>query len=88
MHSGVARVRFSVNGEPAGEARIDKQVPGRFGVEGYDVGIDTLSPVDDRYRDRNGFPFTGRIERVTFEFDGVGHDLSAEEKVELLLRMD
>jgi hypothetical protein len=63
-------------------------VPGRFGIESYDVGVDKLSPVDKSYADKRGYPFMGRIEHVTFEFDGVGHKPTVREKLQEALRMD
>ncbi|GAA3410054.1 arylsulfatase [Paenibacillus hodogayensis] len=42
-------------------------MPVILSMEGLDVGVDKLSPVSAAYRDRNGFPFTGSIEKVVFE---------------------
>jgi len=36
----------------------------------------------------DGFPFTGKIHGVTFEFEGPGAELSLEERHEQALRME
>lgn len=84
---GPATVRLAINGKASGEGRIEKQVRSRFGVESLDVGIDTCSPVSKSYpKGRPGFPFTGRIERVTFEFDGEAAEVPLPERVEQYAR--
>ena len=85
---GPASVRLLINGKEAGKRKIDKQVAGRFGLECLDVGADTLSPVVKSYGDKRPFAFTGRIEKVRFDFDGAGAELTAQEKYELQARMD
>lgn len=85
---GSATVGLFINEKLSGKGKIAKQVPGRFGVESLDVGVDKLSPVNNMYRDKNGFPFTGKIYRVIFEFDGPGNELSEKEKLEMMIRMD
>ncbi len=64
---GPARVRLFQDGRLVGQGRVDKQVPGRFGFEGMDVGKDARSPVYPGYRDRLPFQFTGRIERIELQ---------------------
>jgi arylsulfatase A-like enzyme len=85
---GPATVRLLINGKEAGRGKIEKQVAGRFGVECLDVGADTLSPVVKSYGDKRPFAFTGKIEKVQFDFDGAGVDLTAQERFELQARMD
>jgi hypothetical protein len=34
------------------------------------------------------FPFTGTIKHVTFDFDGVGNEMTPREKLELCVKMD
>lgn len=58
--------RLSVDGQPAGEARVPRTMPFAFGDEGADVGVDHETPVTDDYAARNN-RFTGRIRRVTVE---------------------
>jgi arylsulfatase len=84
-----ARVRLLVNGERVGEGRLEKQIPGRCGVESLDVGMDTLSAVNKAYKDRSPFPFTGTIEHVTFDFpNGTEGEPTAEERLRVHVGMD
>jgi arylsulfatase len=84
---GPAIVKLFINNKKVGEGKIKKQVRGRFGVECLDVGMDTLSPVCKSYSDKRPFAFTGKIDKVRFDFaDGV--DLSAAEKLEQHIKMD
>lgn len=85
---GPATVRLFINGEEAGEGKIEKQVRSRFSLESLDVGMDLLSPVSKDYRDRLPFAFTGTIGSVRFDFDDEGKDLTPEEKLDLQRRMD
>jgi arylsulfatase A-like enzyme len=85
---GPATVRLLINGKEAGRGKVEKQVAGRFGGECLDVGADTLSPVCKSYGDKRPFAFTGKIEKVTFDFDGVGTELTAQQQFELRARMD
>jgi arylsulfatase A-like enzyme len=84
---GPATVRLFINSEKSGEGKIEKQVRGRFGTESLDVGMDALSPVSKSYADKRPFAFTGKIEKVQFDF-GDGPDLSPAEKLEMKLKMD
>ncbi len=45
-----------------GEGRIEKTVPGRFGIDTFGVGSDSGSPVSTSYRPP--FPFSGQIDKV------------------------
>jgi arylsulfatase len=62
-----ATVTLSINGKPAGQGKIKRQVPQRFGVECLDVGMDTLSAVSKTYVDKLPYRFTGRIESVRLD---------------------
>lgn len=84
---GPATARLFINGKAMGEGKIEKQVRGRFGVESLDVGVDALSPVSKSYADKRPFAFTGKIEKVRFDF-GDGTDQSPAEKLEMKLKMD
>lgn len=66
---GPAVVRLFQDGRLVGQGRIDRQVPGRFGFEGMDVGRDARSPVYPGYRERLPFRFTGRLERIELNLD-------------------
>jgi len=84
---GPATVRLYVNGRKSGEGEIKKQVRGRFGIETLDVGLDALSPVSKAYASKRPFAFTGKIEKVQFDF-GDGTDLSPAEKLAQHIKMD
>jgi arylsulfatase len=86
---GPANVTMFVNGRQSAAGRIEEQVRSRFGIESMDVGVDKCSPVSDAYRSKpGGFPFTGTIEHVTFDFDGVGHQPTGQERLEMAVKMD
>ncbi|ROS75660.1 arylsulfatase [Curtobacterium sp. PhB130] len=85
---GSATVDLVIDGEPAGHLDLPEQVRARFGVESMSVGVNTGSPVDEYYRTRGGFPFTGRIHRVDLDFVSDVADISPEEKVRQHLGMD
>lgn len=54
-----------VNGKKVGEGRIEKAVPGRFGIDTFGVGVDTGSPVSNSYE--LPFAFNGQIEKLEVE---------------------
>jgi arylsulfatase len=60
-----ADVRMLVNGKEVAKGRIGATVPFRYGVEPFDVGMDTVSAVSDDYSPP--FPFPGRINAVTID---------------------
>jgi len=78
---GPALVRLFHDGRLAGQGRIERQVPGRFGFESLDVGQDTSSPVYPGYRARLPFSFTGRIKSVELRF-GEAAQRTTEELIE------
>jgi hypothetical protein len=39
----------------------------RHGLEPFQVGRDSIAPVDPIYKDKGTFPFTGKIEKIMFE---------------------
>ena len=82
-----ATVSMTVNGQPAGAGRIEKQVFARFSVESLDVGMDTLSPVAKDYPVAH-FPFTGTIDRIDIDFPKGGAEHSPEEQTRLTLALD
>lgn len=84
---GPATVSLLVNDEPAGRGPINKQVRGRFSLEGLDVGVDALTPVDKAYKAKQPYWFTGTINTVRFDF-GRSVELTPVERFELLLKMD
>ncbi len=56
-----------MNDEPAGRIALPETIPRRISHEGLDIGVDSKSPVSRNYPDDRGFPFTGRIKKVTFD---------------------
>ena len=82
-----AAVTLTVNGSPAGQGRVEKQVPARFSLETLDVGLDTLSPVAKNYPVAH-YPFTGTIERIDIDFPHGGSTHSPEEHKRLTLALD
>jgi arylsulfatase len=63
---GGGTLKLFVNGKPAGEGKL-KQSLFRHGLEPFEVGRDSITAVDPAYKDKGSFPFTGAIEKVTFE---------------------
>jgi hypothetical protein len=53
-------VEFS---KKAGEGRIEKTIPGKFGFDAMDVGMDLSSPVSEDYK--APFKFTGKLNKLT-----------------------
>ncbi|WP_439102972.1 sulfatase-like hydrolase/transferase, partial [Congregibacter sp.] len=64
-----AELKFWINGEEAATAKLQRAVPGGFtSSEGFDVGMDTLSPVADDYFDRAPFEFEGTLKQLYFKY--------------------
>lgn len=63
---GGGTLKLFVNGQPAGEGKI-KASAFRHGLEPFEIGRDSITPIDPAYKDRGRFEFTGKIESVTFE---------------------
>ena len=59
-------LKLSVNGNPAGEGKLDR-VTHVHSIEPFEVGRDSISPVNPDYKAKGAFPFTGRIDKITFE---------------------
>jgi arylsulfatase len=62
---GGGTLNLFVNGEPAGEGKLTRSAF-RHGLEPFEVGRDSITPVDPAYKDKGQFPFTGTVEEVTF----------------------
>lgn len=54
-----------VNGNKVGEGKMDKSIPGRFGIDTFGIGVDTGSPVSKDYRPP--FAFEGNILKVDID---------------------
>lgn len=61
-----AFVKLFVNGKLAAEGETKKAMF-RHGIEPFEVGRDSISPVNAGYKARMPFEFTGKIEKITFE---------------------
>ena len=65
---GSGTLKLFVNGKPVGESTL-KRTAFRHGLEPFEVGRDSITPVSPAYKDKGTFPFTGTIERVTFQLN-------------------
>ena len=55
-----------VNGKKVAEGTLDHTVPGSFSLsETFDIGVDNGTPVSKNYKQKDHFPFTGQIDKVT-----------------------
>lgn len=63
---GGGTLKLLVNGQPAGEGKLTRSVF-RHGLEPFEVGRDSITPVDPAYKEKGKFEFTGQINEVTFK---------------------
>jgi arylsulfatase len=63
---GGGAIKLFVNDTPAGEGKLARS-SFRHGLEPFEIGRDSITPVDPIYKDKGQFPFTGGIETVTFD---------------------
>ena len=63
---GAGTLKILVNGKLAGEGQL-KRTAFRHGLEPFDVGRDSITPVSPDYQ--SPYPFTGTIEKLTFELN-------------------
>ena len=63
---GGGTLKLFVNGKPAGEGKL-KRSAFRHGLEPFEVGRDSITPVDPAYKDKGTFEFTGKIASVKYE---------------------
>ena len=63
---GGGTMKLFVNGEPAGEGKLTRSAF-RHGLEPFEVGRDSITPIDPAYKDKGKFEFTGKIDKITFE---------------------
>ena len=61
--AGGGTLKLFVNGKPAGEGQL-KRSAFRHGLEPFEVGRDSITPVSPDYK--TPFAFTGTIEKITF----------------------
>jgi hypothetical protein len=62
-------VTLSVNGKKAGAGRVEKTIPGRYGMDTFDIGMDLNAPVVRGGIYTTPYKFTGKIDNVTFELE-------------------
>jgi arylsulfatase len=66
-----ATVKLYVNGTLDGEGTVGTAMV-RHGIEPFEVGRDSISPVSPDYKSKGAFPFTGTIEKIQFDAIGQG----------------
>lgn len=62
---GRGTLRMFLNGKQVGEGTLKGSVF-RHGLEPFEVGRDSITPVDPAYKDKGAFPFTGTIDKLSF----------------------
>ena len=60
-------LRLFVNDKPAGEGQIKRVGFRSGGLEPFEVGRDSITPIVPDYKDKGDFPFTGEIKEINFE---------------------
>lgn len=63
---GGGTMKLFVNDQPAGEGTLTRTLP-RHGLEPFEVGRDSITPIDPAYKEKGEFEFTGDIREVNFE---------------------
>ncbi len=63
---GGGTIKLFVNDTPAGEGKLTRTAF-RHGLEPFEVGRDSITAIDPAYKDKGQFPFTGTIDKVTFD---------------------
>ena len=67
-------VTLWANGKQIGEGRMDHTVALRFTFyAGMDVGRDNGMTVEQTYRDKAPYPFTGTVKKVVFDLKPAAH---------------
>jgi arylsulfatase A-like enzyme len=61
-----ATVKLFVNGTMAGDGTVGSAMI-RQGIEPFEIGRDSISPVSPDYKSKGSFPFTGTIEKIRFD---------------------
>ena len=61
-----AMVKLFVNGKRAAQGETKKAMF-RHGVEPFEIGRDSISPVNKDYKNKGDFAFTGKIDKIRFE---------------------
>jgi arylsulfatase A-like enzyme len=61
-----ATVKLFVNGALSGEGAVGSAMI-RQGIEPFEIGRDSISPVSPDYKSKGAFPFSGTIEKIKFD---------------------
>ena len=62
---GGGTLKLFVNDKPAGEGQVKRSLF-RHGLEPFEVGRDSITPIDPAYKDKGEFEFSGEIQKVEF----------------------
>ena len=62
---GSGELELFVDGVSAGRTRLERTLF-RHGLEPFEVGRDSITPIEPAYADRGAFEFTGEVESVVF----------------------
>ena len=65
---GAGKLTLMVNGKPVGEGKLERTLF-RHGLEPFEVGRDSITPVDPAYAEKDGFEFSGAIQKVEFDLN-------------------
>jgi arylsulfatase len=63
---GAGTLKLFVNDKPAGEGKLTRTLF-RHGLEPFEIGRDSITPVSPDYQKEGKFEFTGKIKKVGFE---------------------
>ena len=64
--AGGGTMKLFVNGKLTGEGKLTRSAF-RHGLEPFEIGRDSITPIDPAYRSQGAYAFTGTIEKVQFE---------------------
>jgi arylsulfatase A-like enzyme len=64
--AGGGTMKLFVNGKLTGEGKLTRSAF-RHGLEPFEIGRDSITPIDPAYRSQGNYAFTGTIEKVQFE---------------------
>lgn len=65
---GAGTLTLLVNGKPVGKGKLERTLF-RHGLEPFEVGRDSITPVDPAYAEKDGFEFSGAIQKVEFDLN-------------------
>jgi len=64
-----AELKFWINGKETATGTVQRSIPGGFtSSDGFDVGMDNLSPVANDYYDKAPFAFEGSLKKLHFAY--------------------